>query len=481
MNHSVHKMFVGGAWTNPETDRTIEITDPSTGQVIGHMPRGTARDIDAAVNAARKSFEGVWGKMAAADRGRILLRFAQVLEKHQEELAQLESLDVGKPITVARKEVGNLVRNFEFYGGAADKIHGEIIPFTPEYVVALMREPLGVTGHIVPWNGPATIFGRTVAASLAVGNTCVVKPAEDACLSVIRVAELAAESDLPPGVLNVVTGYGEEAGAALTGHAGIDHVSFTGSPEVGTLVQQAAAVNHVPVVLELGGKSPNIVFEDADLERAADAIAFGITINSGQVCSAGSRVLVQKKVYEQALDLLRGRFSKLQAGPPADDLNLGPLISKKQLERVRGYLERASRDKLKVAAEGHVSNKASPDGFYQAPTLIRDVAPNHALAQEEIFGPVLVALPFEDEADAVRIANGTPYGLVAGVWTKDAGRQFRMASQVRAGQVFLNSYLAGAGVELPFGGSGKSGHGREKGMEALHALTKTKTVVFRNN
>jgi aldehyde dehydrogenase (NAD+) len=463
MNVSLHKVFVGGSWRDPQSQQVIEVVDPTTGMAIGEMPRGTPADIDLAVRAARTCFEGEWGRMAAADRGRLLMRFAQILETHQEELAEIESRDVGKPMTLARKEVGNLVRNFEFYAGAADKLHGETIPFMPGDVVLLLREPLGVTGHIIPWNGPATIFGRTVAASLAAGNTCVVKPAEDACLSIIRI------------------GYGLEAGAALTSHPGVDHLSFTGSPQVGTLVQQSAAVNHVPVVLELGGKSPNILFDDADVEKAAGAIAFGITVNSGQVCSAGSRVLIQRGIYEETLDILSERFRKLRAGPPADDLDLGPLISRKQLDRVRGYLKRAEDDKLRIAAEGTVATAAPSGGFFQAPILVRDVSPDHVLAQEEIFGQVLVATPFDTEDDAVRIANGTPYGLVAGVWTRDGGRQFRMASRVRSGQVFINSFLAGAGVELPFGGTGKSGHGREKGLEALRSLTKTKTVVFRNS
>jgi aldehyde dehydrogenase (NAD+) len=476
----LHKIFVGGSWMDPQSEQVIEIVDPSTGKVVGEMPRGTAADVDLAVKAARKCFDGAWGNMAAADRGRLLMGFARILESHQDELVEIESRDVGKPLTLARKEIGNLIRNFEFYAGAADKLHGETIPFMPGDVVLLLREPLGVTGHIIPWNGPATIFGRTVAASLAAGNTCVIKPAEDACLSIIRIAELAETAGFPAGVLNIVTGYGWEAGAALTAHPGIDHISFTGSPEVGTLVQQSAAVNHVPVVLELGGKSPNILFEDADIDKAVGAIAFGITINAGQVCAAGSRVLIQRSIYEKTIEKLADRFSKLRAGPPSEDLDLGPLISRKQLDRVHRYLSRADTDKLRIAGEGRLSEQASAGGFFQAPILLRDVSPDHALAQEEIFGPVLVAIPFDTEEDAIRIANGTPYGLVAGVWTREGARQFRMATRVRSGQVFINSFLAGSGVELPFGGSGKSGHGREKGIEALRALTKTKTVVFRN-
>lgn len=458
----------------------IDVVNPSTGEQLARIARGGEADVCLAIAAAQQAFEQHWRTLSPADRSRRLLRFASVIEKHAEELAQLESEDVGKPLSLARKEINVLARNFEFYGGAADKIHGETIPFGTEDVVLLLREPVGVTGFIVPWNGPAVVFGRTVAASLAAGNTCVLKPAEDASLSILRLAELSLEAGIPPGVLNVVTGYGVEAGAALSAHGGLAHLSFTGSPEVGTAVQIAAARNHVPVTLELGGKSPNIVFADADIDKAVEAITAGIIINSGQVCAAGSRVLIERPIYEEVVARLQDRFSKLRVGNATEDLDLGPLISAKQLGRVRGYIERAVTDRITIAAQGELSVGASSGGFFQSPTLLRDVPPDHALAQEEIFGPVLVAISFEDEEDAVQIANGTPYGLVAGVWTENGARQFRMAQNIRAGQVYINAFLAGAGVELPFGGSGKSGHGREKGLEALRSLTKTKTVVFRN-
>jgi aldehyde dehydrogenase (NAD+) len=308
----------------------------------------------------------------------------------------------------------------------------------------------------------------------------VVKPSEDACLSLLRVAELAAEVGFPAGAINIVTGYGHEVGDALARHPGIDHISFTGSPHVGTLIQQAAAERHCPVTLELGGKGPQIVFHDADVDAALPFIVNAIVQNSGQTCSAGSRLLVQRGLYEPLLQRLGEAFSALRAGPPELDLDLGPLIRQTQLERVRGFLEDVRRDGLPIVAQGRVVSQASERGYYAAPTLVRDVPAQHRLAQEEVFGPVLAAMAFDDEDDAVRLANGTAFGLVAGVWTRDGSRQLRMARRVKAGQVFINNYGAGGGVELPFGGVKSSGYGREKGFEALLGFTTLKTVAIRH-
>lgn len=478
MSYQFNKIYVNGKWIDPQVADLIDVYDPSTGGVLGAIPRGGAADVDVAVKAARKALDGEWSRITAFDRGRLLFRFASVIDKHKEELANLEAMDGGKPFAKVEREISVVVRFFEFYAGAADKFHGEIIPTNTGYRALVLREPLGVTAHIIPWNGPAMIFARTVAASLAVGNTCVVKPAEDACFAVLRIAELAQEAGLPDGVINVVTGYGHEAGAALAAHPDIDHISFTGSPEVGTLIQQAAAVNHVPVTLELGGKSPNVVFGDGDLEKAAESITQGVIANSGQVCAAGTRLLVQDAVYERMLELLHDKFVRLKVGAPTDNVDLGPLINKKQLERVRGFIAGAESDHLTVAAEGALAQSAPPGGYYHRPMLLRDVDPKNVIAQEEIFGPVLIAMPFKTEEEAVRLANGTRYGLAAGIWTRDGARQLRMVSAIRAGQVYVNSFLVGPGVELPAGGSGKSGHGREKGMEALRGLTKTKTAMI---
>ncbi len=342
------------------------------------------------------------------------------------------------------------------------------------------REPHGVTGHVIPWNYPLQIFGRSVGGALAAGNACVVKPAEDACLSLLRVAELAAEVGLPAGALNLVTGLGAEAGVGARRAPGVAHLSFTGSPATGASVATAAAQRHCPVTLELGGKSPQIVFADADLDAALPALVNAIVQNAGQTCSAGSRLLVERSRYEEMLERLGERFAALRAGPALADLDCGPLIRASQLARVRTFLADAARDGIATVAQGTVVDDAPASGFYVAPTLLRDVPIDHRLACDEVFGPVLAAMPFDEEADAVRLANATDYGLVAGVWTRDGARQLRMARAVQSGQVFINNYGAGGGVELPFGGVKHSGHGREKGFEALYGFTTLKTVVLRH-
>ncbi|QYD67708.1 aldehyde dehydrogenase family protein [Paraburkholderia edwinii] len=474
------KHFIGNEWTAAAGGDSIAVIDPSDGQPFARLARGNAADIDVAVTAARRAFDGAWGALSAAERGRLLYRLAMLVGTCHEELAQLEARDTGKPLRQARADAAALARYFEFYAGAADKLHGETLPYQAGYTVFTIREPHGVTGHIVPWNYPMQIFGRSAGAALAAGNACVVKPAEDACLSVLRVAELAAEAGLPAGALNIVTGYGHEAGAALAKHPGVDHISFTGSPETGKLVTQMAAENHVPVTLELGGKSPQIVFADADFDAALPVLVSAIVQNAGQTCSAGSRVLIERSAYEPLVDRLATAFNALRVGPSHADLDCGPLISAKQQQRVWDFLSDAQHDSIAMAAQGHVIAEAPESGFYQAPTLLRDVPPQHRLAREEVFGPVLAALPFADEDEALALANGTPYGLVAGIWTRDGARQLRVARRVRSGQVFINNYGAGGGVELPFGGVKHSGHGREKGFEALYGFTVLKTVAIRH-
>jgi len=460
----------------------IPVIDPSTGQEYDSIPRGNAADIDLAVRAARRAYdEGAWGKLTAAERGRLLLKLSVKILDHADELTEIESRDCGKPTRQARADVTAVARYFEYYGGAADKLHGETLPYQNGYTVLTLREPHGVTGHVVPWNYPLQIFGRSVGGALAAGNACVVKPAEDACLSLLRLAELAAEVGFPPGAVNIVTGYGHEAGDALTRHPGIDHISFTGSPRIGVLVTQVAAERHVPVTLELGGKSPQIVFGDADLDALVPVAVNAIVQNAGQTCSAGSRLLVERSAYDRVLERLSQAFSALRAGPATMDLDCGPLIRKTQQERVQGFLKTAAQDGIATAAQGQIADGAPAEGYYQAPTLLRDVPVDHRLGQEEVFGPVLAAMPFDDEADAVRIANATEYGLAASVWTRDGARQLRIARKVRSGQVFINNYGAGGGIELPFGGVKASGHGREKGFEALYGFTVLKTISIKHD
>jgi len=476
--------FIGNRWTEAASGETLPAVDPSDGQPFARIARGNAADVDAAVQAARRAFgesgEGTWGRFAAAERGRLLTKLSLLVLEHAEELAHLESRTTGKPLRQGRNDAQALARYFEYYAGAADKLHGETLPYSAGMTVLTLREPHGVTGHIIPWNYPLQIFGRSVGAALAAGNACVVKPAEDACLSLLRVAELAAEAGFPAGALNIVTGLGHEAGAALAMHAGIDHVSFTGSPVTGTKVAQAAAVHHCPVTLELGGKSPQIVFADADLDTAVPVLVNAIVQNAGQTCSAGSRLLVEKPVYEELLGRVGGAIRMLKVGPALEDLDLGPLIRRSQQQRVWDFLSQAHADGIEVAAQGEIVGSAPEGGFYQAPTLLRDVPPSHAIAQQEIFGPVLAAMPFEGEEQAISVANGTPFGLVAGLWTRDGARQLRLARRLNCGQVFVNNYGAGGGIELPFGGVKSSGYGREKGFEALLGFTRLKTIAIRH-
>jgi aldehyde dehydrogenase (NAD+) len=469
------KCFIGGRWVEPLSGERLPIEDPSRGVEIGGIARGKAADIDAAVEAAEHALAGEWGKLTATERGRLMAKLAELITDRVEDLARMEALDVGKPLKQGRADALAMARYMEFYGGAADKVMGETIPYLDGYTVYTLREPHGVTGHIVPWNYPMQIAGRTIGAALAMGNACVLKPAEEACLTSLALADLAREAGFPAGSLNVVPGLGEEAGAALAAHPGVRHLSFTGSVAVGALVQEAAARHVAPVTLELGGKSPQLVFADADLDRALPFLVNAGVQNAGQTCSASSRILVQRKIYDEVVERMAARYKALKVGPADADLDVGPLISERQKSIVSRFI--AEGADLKTVATGRIVENAPEGGHYVSPTLFADVAPGHRLAQEEIFGPVQVVIPFGDEAEAIAIANGTGYGLVAGVWTSDGGRQMRLAKALRAGQVFLNNYGAGGGVELPFGGVGKSGHGREKGFEALYGFSALKTVA----
>ena len=467
--------LVGNGFLPAASGAEMEVLSPLDGLPFTTIADSGLEDIDAAVAAARAAFDGgSWSKLSAAERGRLMLKLSALILEHAEELAQLESADNGKPIVQARADMQVTARYFEFYGGAADKVHGEIIPFQPGYNVEVQREPHGVTGHIIPWNYPAQMFGRSVAPALAMGNATVLKPAEDACLTALRIGELAVEAGFPPGALNIVTGRGDVAGKALSEHRGIDFISFTGSPEVGVMIQTAAARNFIGCTLELGGKSPQILFEDADLDAAIPVVVKALIQNGGQTCSAGTRALVHRSLWDRVVSELKTAFEGIEASASDEAAVLGPLISAKQKRRVEGYIAEADAP---LIARGGIAAEAPEGGYYVAPAIFGPCAPDARIAQEEVFGPVLAMIPFDDEAEAIRIANGTDYGLVAAVWTRDGARQQRVAKALRCGQVFINGYGAGGGVELPFGGIRKSGHGREKGFAALLEFSHIKTVV----
>jgi aldehyde dehydrogenase (NAD+) len=471
--------FIDGKPVDALSGERIDVVCPSDGKAFASIPASRAADVDRAVKAARRAFDdGPWARMTAVERGRCLTRLFHLVERDGAELAALESRDTGKPVRQGRADVTATMRYYEFYGGAGDKIHGDTIPFLDGYTALTLREPHGVVAGIIPWNYPLQILARVAGAALAMGNTLVIKPAEDASLTAIRMAELALEAGFPEGVFNVMTGYGRDAGAALSAHPLVDYVTFTGSPMTGTAIQQAAAINNRGVTMELGGKSPQIVFADADIEKALPVLVNTIIQNGGQTCSAGSRVLVERPVYEAVAAGLAERFSKLVAGPHDADLDLGALINPKQKSQVAGMVAAAEEAGVPVLAKGSVHPDAPSGGYYHAPVLFGSVDPQAAIARQEIFGPVLTLFPFEGEDEAVKLANGTDFGLVAGIWTRDGGRQHRIAKRVRAGQVFVNGYGAGGGIELPFGGFKKSGHGREKGFEALYDMSATKAIVF---
>jgi len=451
--------------------------DPSTGAPFAEAARLGADEVDRAVAAAREA-TAVARRMSAETRAGLLHRLAELIRRDHERLTDLETRDVGKPRRQAAADVTVVARYFDFYAGVLRALHGDTLPPMDGLFAYTRREPFGVTAHITPWNYPLQMVGRTLAPALAAGNCCVVKPAEDTPVTAVEIARLALAAGMPPGMVNVVPGLGPEAGAALAAHPGVDHISFTGSRPVGAEVAAAAARNVVPVVLELGGKSPNIVFADADLDRAVPLIANAILQNCGQTCSAGSRVLVHAAVHAELVARLRERFESVRIGPGLADADLGPLISAKQRDRVAALVRTGTGEADLVTGGGAPDDPELGGGFFFRPTLFDHVPPEAVIAQEEIFGPVLAVTPFRTDDEAVALANGTDYGLVAALWTGDVGRAHRLAGDIQAGQVFVNTYGAGGGIELPFGGRKRSGHGREKGFEGLLGYTTTKTVVI---
>jgi aldehyde dehydrogenase (NAD+) len=478
-------VFINGAWYACDSGQTLPLLNPSDGSLLATIARGGQAEGNVGLSPPQAALDGPWGRLTAVERGRLLTKMSTLVLEQADELARLEALDVGKPLRQGRADAVALARYLEFYGGAADKVMGQTIPFANGYTALTLREPHGVTAHIVPWNYPMQIIGRSVGAALAMGNACVLKPAEEACLTALAFARIAQAAGLPQGALNVVPGLGEEAGAALASHPGVRHISFTGSVAVGALIQAAAAKNAVPVTLELGGKSPQIVFDDADLDAALPFLVNAGIQNAGQTCSAASRILVQQGVYDQVRRRMAERYAALRVGPALSDPDVGPLISKRQQDLVQGYLalirDEGRGSGLAVAAQAPLPAELPGGGCYVPPTLVAGADAAHRIAQEEIFGPVQALIGFADEADALAVANGTAYGLVAGVWTRDGSRALRMARKLHCGQVFINNYGAGGGIELPFGGVKHSGHGREKGFEALYGFSTLKTVAIKHD
>ena len=468
-----HDLLIDGKRVPPSSGEYSVDINPATEEPIALVAQGSAADVDVAVRAARAALN-VWNALRAAERGRILIRFAELLRTHQDELATLESLDAGKPIAaVQRQDLPAAIDTLAYYAGWCDKITGQVVPVRPDALTYTIREPVGVVAAIVPWNFPLMIGMWKIAPALACGCTMIVKPAEITPLTALRVGELALEAGVPPGVLNIVTGKGRVVGDALVAHPGVDKVTFTGSPAVGRGILQGAAVNFKRVTLELGGKSANVIFPDANLDSAVRAAASGIFFNTGQVCSAGSRILAHRDVYDEVVERLAARAKSIKVGDPAvRETSMGPVVSAAQMKTVLDYVEIGREEGATLVTGGARLGKR---GFFVEPTVFANVEHEMRISQEEIFGPVASVIRFEDEADAIRIANGTLYSLAAGVWSADIGRVHRVAHALRAGTVWINTY-GYTDVRLPWGGAGDSGFGREHGDVAIENFTEPKAV-----
>ena len=472
-----YQLFIGGKWVDAASGREFASYNPSTGEINAYVAEAQAEDVDLAVKAARKAFEsGPWAEMSPTERGRLLYRAAQLMWERKDFLAEVESRDNGEPINETKLVLVPLaIEILEFYAGLANKIQGETLSTPESRFIYTLKQPVGVVGAIVPWNVPLMLAIWKIAPALAAGNTMVIKPAEDTPISILELMKIFQEAGLPDGVINVVPGYGETAGAALASHPGIDKLAFTGSTSTGRLIMQAAGKNLVPVSLELGGKSPNIVFEDAVLEDAVNGTLFGIYLNQGEVCAAGSRLFVQDSIYDKFMDLFVKKAKSIRVGNALDpSTQMGPLVSEKQLNTLANYVRIGCEEGARLTLGGQRIAEMG-QGNYFMPTVFEEVRNDMTIAREEIFGPVVSVIRFKDEEDVLRMANDTMYGLASGIWTTDIKRVHRMARGLQAGTVYVNTYNM-LDAAAPFGGFKKSGFGRELGIEALDLYTQTKCV-----
>ena len=474
-----YQLFIDGQWVDSESGKTFKTPNPATGETLAEVAEADKADIDKAVSAARRAFEGKWSKMSARDRGRLLYKLSQLIEQHAGDLAAIETADNGKPIKESLYvDLPQVVENFEYFAGWSTKIEGETIPVPGKMLNYTLREPIGVCGQIIPWNFPLLMAAWKLAPALAAGNTIVLKPAEQTPVGAMELAKLIQEAGFPEGVVNIVPGYGETAGAALAAHPGIDKVAFTGSTEVGKMIAKAAADNLTKVSLELGGKAPNIVFADSDIEQAVAGAMMGIFYNQGQVCCAGSRLFVEESVKDQFLDKLSEKAGKITVGDPMDkSTQMGPQVSEEQLNRIKGYVDIAREEGATVVAGGQSPQLegAFQKGYFFSPTIFSEVKNSMRVAQEEIFGPVVSVITFKDEDDLLKQANDTIYGLSAGIWTRDITRAHRFAKEIKAGVIWINTFNM-FNAASPFGGYKQSGYGREMGRHALDLYTQVKSV-----